>query len=368
MKEYEVQKRVDEYHSNRAAVIAGTKKNMPFSGLSKLLKYVPGIIPGIMYKITSGSGAGKTQFAKFAFVYQPILFAIKYNINYHVIYFAMEESKEEFIDGMFLHILKRSYGVDVDRFSLSGMGGVMLTASELAFVEKAKYQVKLMMTYITIFDDSYKPTKMFEDCKRIALSNGTFTPNALGHDLYEPNDPSQIMVVISDHISLVEPEYDEESKKFLDRPKAMAKWHTDYLRKVITKQWKWVGVNIQQQSLDSESQVFTNKGETVINKLLPTMDGLANNREVARDDYVILGLFAPERFKIDNYLGYNICDPAKHSSNFYDNFRSISLIKNRFGTPNKTLPLYFDGSYNYFEELPAPSDTTLLQAFVDRIK
>ena len=224
------------------------------------------------------------------------------------------------------------------------------------------------MTYVTVIDDVYKPSQMYKACRKIAEANGNFTTDAKGKETYEANDPSQIMLVATDHISLIEPEFDEETQKFMDKPKAMARWHTDYLRKEITKQWKWVGLNIQQQGLDSEKQVFTNKGDTVINKLLPTMDGLANNREIARDDYVILGLFAPERFKIDNYLGYNICDPAKVSSNFYDNFRAITLIKNRFGTPNKTLPLYFDGSYNYFEELPGPGDTALLQDFVDRIK
>lgn len=363
-----VQKRVTEYHTNRAAVIAGTKINMPFSGLSKLLKYVPGIIPGIMYKITSGSGAGKTQFAKFAFVYNPVAFAIKYKVNYHVIYFALEESEEEFIDGLFLYILKRVHGVSVDRFSLNGMGGTMLTASELAFVEQAKAMVKLMMTYVTLIDNKYKPSEMYKECRRIALLNGTFSTDASGKETYTANDSSQIMVVITDHVSLIEPEFDDETQKFIDRPKAMAKWHTDYLRKEITKQWKWVGCNIQQQGLDSEKQVFTNKGDTVINKLLPTMDGLANNREIARDDYVIIGLFAPERFKIDNYLGYPVCEPSTHSANFYDNIRFITLIKNRFGTPNKTLPLYFDGSYNYFEELPPASDKAALQLLVDRIK
>jgi KaiC/GvpD/RAD55 family RecA-like ATPase len=365
---YKVQKRVDEYHRNRREVLAGTKKNIPFAGLSKMIKYVPGIIPGIMYKITSGSGAGKTQFAKFAFVYQPIFYSIKHSINYRVIYFALEESREEFIDGLFIHILMRVFKVKVDRFTLNGTGGNMLTAVELEYVEKAKFYVKQAMEFITVVDNCYTPTQMYNKCREFAEKNGTFTIDSKGMETYKANDPSQVVLIVTDHISLVEEEYDTEKSKFLDQPKSMAKWHTHYQRKIMTKQWGWAALNVQQQGLDSEKQVFTNKGDTVINKLLPTMDGLANNREIARDDYVIFGLFAPERFKIDSYLGYSVCDPAKHSSNFYDNIRFVTLVKNRFGTPNKTLPLYFDGSYNYFEELPGSGETVLLQEFIDRIK
>jgi hypothetical protein len=347
--------------------MSGKRKNIPFVGLKKLEKYVPGIIGGIMYKITSGSGAGKTQFAKFAFVYQPIIYCIKYKIDYKVVYFALEESEEEFIDGLFIHVLKRFLKTDVDRFTLNGNGMTMLTQAELELVEKAKSYVNYVMRYIKIIDNKYTPTEMYEECRKIAESEGVFSTNKYGKEVYTPNNPDQKRIVITDHISLVEDEYDKAKEKFLDQPKSIAKWHTHYQRKIITKQWGWAALNVQQQGLDSEKQVFTSKGDTVINKLLPTMDGLANNREVARDDYVIFGLFAPERFKIDNYLGYNICDDATVTENFYDNFRSITLIKNRFGTPNKTLPLFFDGSYNYFEELPPPSDKVALKGFISRV-
>ena len=95
-----VEDRVDYYKKKRELISSGKYKPMPFVGFPSLTNYVAGIIPGIMYKVTSHSGMGKTQFSKFAFVLQPILYAIKYNINYKVIYFALEESEEEFIDSI----------------------------------------------------------------------------------------------------------------------------------------------------------------------------------------------------------------------------------------------------------------------------
>merc|ERR1711974_72883 len=171
----------------------------------------------------------------------------------------------------------------------------------------------------------------------------------MGDDEYTPNDPNQIVLVVSDHISLIEPEYEATTNKYLNKMQSMAKWHTSYARRIITKQWNWACLNIQQQSLESEKQQFTMKGDSIINKILPSLDGLANNKEVSRDDYVILGLFAPSRYEFKEYRGYNITGGMNA---FEDRFRSLHLLKNSFGHPNKTLPLYFDGRYTYFKEMP----------------
>ena len=357
-------RRVDDYKKNRAKVLSGKKLSIPFTGLEKIMKYVPGIVPGIMFKITSGSGAGKTTFAKFCFVYQTVIYAIRFNIDFKVIYFALEESQEEFIDGLFIHILKRKYGLLMDRFTLGGLSNSMVTAAELEIIEKAKFDVNKIMERIEVVDYIYEPTKMYEKCREIASKEGVFTSDKFGNEKYVKNNPDQLRLVVTDHISLVEEEFDKEKNKMIDTAAAMAKWHTAFQRKIITKRWGWTALNIQQQGLDSEKQVFTNKGETVVSKLLPTMDGLGDNRRIARDDYVIFGLFAPERFGISTHRGYGICDPSKACDPLYDNYRELILIKNRFGTPNKSLDLYFDGSYGMFKEMPTHKDPVVLNKFL----
>lgn len=59
----------------------------------------------------------------------------------------------------------------------------------------------------------------------------------------------------------------------------------------------------------------------------------------------MLGLFAPYRYEIPKWEGYNI-------SRLQDNFRELSVILNRRGSGFISVPLYFNGAVNYFKELP----------------
>jgi hypothetical protein len=349
--------RYNDYEHNKKRVESGKPNHVPFFGFNKLQNYIPGIVPGIMYKITSHMGVGKTQIAKFMFVIQPVLYAMKYKKDFKVLYFALEESKEEFIDSLFIHVAKRIHGVQLDRFKLMGMHDTPLSQVELDALKASEAMVNEMMTYIEVIDDVYKPTDMFKVCASYARKWGTFGKDKEGNtdfNVYTPHNPSSVRLVATDHISLIERDYDKAAKQFLSDFQSIALWHTKMLKRIITKQWKWSAVNIQQQSLESEKQQYTMKGESIVEKILPGLDGLANNREVARDDYVVLGLFAPDRYGIKEYKGYHIANNTPKS--FEDRFRSLHLLKNRFGHPNKILPLYFDGRYNYFKEMCLPGD------------
>ena len=341
----------------------GIKQNkinsIPFHTLKTLNNFIPGIVPGVLYKITSHTGMSKTQFTKFAFVFKPIEFCIKYKIPFTVIYIALEESKEEFIDTLFLYILRTKYNLVIDRFKLNGTKSMLLSENEITLINKASEDVKEYMQYIHIIDDIYKPTKLFEEVKNIAEEYGKFESHVdfRGNEfeVFVPSLYNHKFLVITDHISLLEEEYNEDTKSVLNLHKTMSKWHTDYLMKIITKRWKFTSAVVQQQSLESAKEQFTSKGDSVINKVIPSIDGLADNKTISRDDYVTLGLFSPERYQIENFRGFNIMNPLGKIDPFLgDNFRSLHILKARFGIPNKVVPLYFDGSYNHFEELPVP--------------
>lgn len=57
-------------------------------------------------------------------------------------------------------------------------------------------------------------------------------------------------------------------------------------------------------------------------------------------------MFAPDRYKIENYRGYDI-------TKLKDNYRALKILKDRnYGLANGYLNLYFDGATNIFKELP----------------
>lgn len=100
------------------------------------------------------------------------------------------------------------------------------------------------------------------------------------------------------------------------------------------------------------------------NKLKPTLDGLAGNKENQRDANVVVGLFSPFRHEIPEYLGYDI-------TFFKDNIRFLEILGGREGGGGTICPLYFDGAVNYFKELPLPNDAIGIEnvkRFITKIK
>ena len=85
------------------------------------LSLYPGIVKGIMYKVTAGSGVGKTQLAKALFVFAPLNY-LRQNpdskIKIKIFYFALEESEEEFIDTLICNQLAIKFGIRMDVMTL----------------------------------------------------------------------------------------------------------------------------------------------------------------------------------------------------------------------------------------------------------
>ena len=73
------------------------------------------------------------------------------------------------------------------------------------------------------------------------------------------------------------------------------------------------------------------------------------NKLTGRDCNLMVGLFAPYRYKILDYAGFDL-------KILQDNYRELSVILNRDGKSNAAVDLYFDGASNYFAELPKTSD------------
>jgi hypothetical protein len=162
---------------------------------------------------------------------------------------------------------------------------------------------------------------------------------------YKPYDENEYVIVISDHISLLQPENGTSLHQ------TMGNWSANYCRKQLTKHWKYVVVNVQQQTAAAE-----NVEHFKANKLEPSLTNLADNKLTARDALVVIGLFSPDRYQLSNYMNYDI-------KKFQDNFRSLIILKNRIGKPNVKLPLYFDGATNEFKELPAPDDSKIQKVY-----
>lgn len=72
---------------------------------------------------------------------------------------------------------------------------------------------------------------------------------------------------------------EKEGGILLQERETINKWTRQYGRLQITKHWNWTLINILQQSSESEKPQYNYKGELVIDKCKPSLDGLGGSKE-----------------------------------------------------------------------------------------
>ena len=67
------------------------------------------------------------------------------------------------------------------------------------------------------------------------------------------------------------------------------------------------------------------------------------------DSEIVLAIFSPNRAKLTSHRGYNI-------RVLKDKFRSIFVLKSRYGESDVEDPVYYDGQCNKWIEMPSPCE------------
>lgn len=339
-----------------------------FHKYSRFGDYMPAIIKGVMYLLTAHSGIGKTQFWKEFFMFLPIQIMNRYpeyNIKLKFIIFLLEESIDEFIDTIICGLLWRLKGISVDPLELKSMKKSALSKETLEAIRNIQPAITQVLDMCELHDNTYNPTGMYKAVRNYAYNNGEVTyedrvfthKNNKGEEIkedvrvfskYTPNDENEYVFVITDHISLLQEEKNPITNKIMDLRETMERWSFDYCRKLISKNFNYIVVNIQQQVQSSDQQEFY-RGQTVIEKLKPSPATLADCKTTFRDHLVVLGLFSPGKHNIEEYANYDL-------TQLKNSFRSVLLIKNRIGRDGLEAPLWFKGSSFYFSELPKANE------------
>lgn len=252
-------------------------------------------------------------------------------------------------------MLKIKYNIDIDVLTLNSYYENPVSDEVLEKIRLIKDDINDILKNVTIVDNVHNPTGLYNTVRDYALKNGKEVKEEVvtddGNKLfvtkdYIPNDPDKFTIVVADHISLLEPETDSLTGKKLTDRESMAKWSSHYCLKHITKRFKFVVINVQQVAMNTDD-AFHRKNKA----LEPEISDAANNKEILRDDHLIFSLFAPDRYDIKNYKGYDI-------TKLGDSYRSIKILKNRFGISNAVVPTFFEGATGRFEELPVPKVKT----------
>lgn len=322
---------------NRDRRLAGKSNCIPFR-MPRLEKYVPGIERSQYTIVTANSGVGKSKITKLLYVLRAYEF-IKENpdcgLKLKIFYFSLEEGREILIQSLISYELYRRHKIRVDVKELNSMYQDQVLDDDVIrkILDLQEYFREFENNCLTVYNMIRKPTQIYNNLVGYALKNGTMKDG-----VYTANNPEEIVIPIIDHISLIEPEKGQTLHNAIDM---LSSRYLVELRNVF-------GMSptvVQQQSSDKEKQVFTATGASVESKLEPSLDGLADNKKTQRDADMVLGLFAPDRYEIDKHRGYEV-------KRMQDSYRSLSVLKNRYGVSNLRVGLFFDGAVGEFIELP----------------
>lgn len=316
----------------------------------------PGMEQGKYLLFSANSKIGKTQIADDMTLYEPLFYAIDNDIRIRWFYFTWEMSAKQKYHQFLCHLLNRlSKGkVHIDVKQLRSIDAERVFPDEaIELLQTPEYQryIQYFEENVTFVEDVRHPTGIKIFLEKYAERTGTIhytkkefkspkgevTDVKEVFDYYEPDDPELYNVVIFDHVSLI------TTEKGMDVRETIELFSNKFLVQ-LRNRYNFTFVVIQQQAAAQESNE-----NYKLDKLKPTADGLADCKTTFRDADLFFGLYSPYRYKVGNYLGYDI-------KLFQDNIRFLELVGGREGGGGNICPLFFDGAVNQFKELPLPTD------------
>lgn len=357
---------LDTLDDRRKRILEGDINCIP-SPFRRLSNSFPGIEQAKYYLISGGPKAAKTQLTNYLFVYTPILYAFEHpeQLRVKIFYFPLEETPENITLRFMSYLLYTLSGkqIRVSPMDLRSTNSDKILDEEILNILRSDEYQKILKFYEdnVLFMSERNPTGLYKTIKDYAEKNGTIyrkkvkitnketgnTEEVEAFDYYEPADKKEYVIVITDHVSLLNQERGMNLRETINK-------YSEYMM-IIRNNYHYIPVCVQQQSYET-----TNLEAYKSNKIRPTMAGLSDSRYTAKDCSMMLGITNPFSFELPEYLGFDISKLKGHA-------RFLEIVLNREGESNDITPLYFDGATNYFTELPPPKDLASMQKVYDLI-
>ena len=349
--------------NKRERILSGKVNCIPWQ-LPRFEESSPGIEQGKYYQITAQSKAGKTQLADALFVFNTVKQIIDDNLDIRlkIFYFSLELSKEEKMLSCFANILYIKEGLRIAPTDLKSTHAKKVLSSEvLEIIFKYQKYFDKIEEIVEFIDSVRHGTGIYDLVRKYAVANGTIYHRDIVingeitqvEDRYEPNDPEEYVMIIIDHIGLIQPQKLNGTQ--LSLHESISLLSSDYLIK-LRNRFNYIPVVVIQQAIAGENIEHKKAGA-----LRPSVANLGDNKLIARDCNMMIGIFSPFKHEIPEYMGYDV-------TKFKDNIRFMEIIISRDGGAGTICPLYFDGAVTYFKELPRSDDKESMEKVYNFLK
>lgn len=348
----ETEERWDSLDNNKPLFI-------PFPDeLGRLRNIIPGLIKKENWLITAQTGVGKSKLSRYLFIKHPIEYCKKHgDIHVHIIYNTLEESVEEVIGGFIIDYILDKYNIELNYYHVFGFK--KLDPKIRRYIKEARKKIEEYEPYLEV-TNIVNPTGLYKKGREYARKYGTFYKDGIAltdsqledgdkWDDYK-QDSKHFILMIHDRLLLFNTE--KKDGRLMTQYENLDNWMGYYCRQLLNKKFEIITINIQQQIPSGEQKQFTSKGQSITEKLEPSLDKLNQVKGTQQHCTIALAVFDPARYGIEERWGYQMSD-------LKDSYRELILLKHRKGITNRVFPTLFDGASETFTDLPNPNSKEL---------
>lgn len=304
-------------------------------GLPKLEGIIDGVSRETYTLILSNSGAGKTSFALYAYVYKPLMQHLD-DDDFKILYFSLEMNEVSLYIKLLSIYIFETYGIELSfKKILSREKEYILSEEYYDIVKECLPWINKISEKLEIYDKSVSANKVYAILKSRLENMGKFVESET-RMTYIPDNPNLIYNIVIDHIGLIRPANGNDLKREMDLL-------SSYL---VTLREK-CGISpvvIQQANREQGNIERFKQGKSAF-----TINDAKDSGNTVQDCNIMIAIYNPHRDGLKTYKKYNI-------EQLESNFRSIMVLKNRFGDCDVEVGCNFFGWINYFRELPKPDE------------
>ena len=326
------------------AGLEGRNGGIPM-GFNRLNRYI-GIRKGMYFLVGGLTGSGKTSFIDDAFVLNPFDWYISQKdpkIKLRIIYRSMERSRTYKLAKWVSRKIFLDHAAIIPVPKLLGWTDKMTHDEHDMFLMYEDY-INQMEEVVTIIDGPENAVGIAKELKAHALQNGKIEQIDEFNKRYFPNNENEITIVVLDHVGLIKTTKDQPTKKeAIDKMSDELRYARDF--------YGYTPVAVSQFNRSISNMQRLKNGEVE-----PQLEDFAESSSTQNDADIVLALFDPMRYKVEDPSGYQLQKLVDNFGAKY--FRSLRLIKNSYGEDDVRIGLGFMGQIGMFKELPKQRDMT----------
>lgn len=357
---------LEELTQRRLRILNGQINCIPLC-FPRLRRWLPGIEKRRYNICTANQKVGKSKLVDYMMVYESFFYAIEHpqQIRLKILYFTLEMGKKEKFYEFLCHLLFRLDGIRIDPTELKSTSADKPVSQEvLDLINSEKYQeyIRKFKEMVVYIDTERNPTGIYKYIRNVMMTKGTFQykmgikkneftgemEEGKVIDFFKYNDEDEYVLCVLDNYSNLMQESGMSKMQTIEK---MSKYAIE-LRDTF---------DLNFTAIQHQAQAQEGIENQKLNKLYPSSDGLADCKTTTRDANLVLGLFSPFKYGLQEYEKYDI-------TKFRNNIRFLLVIEDRDnGAAGQICPLFFDGAISSFAELPLPEQKNEIAQVIDYV-